>query len=59
MFSPPIWLTKSPSIGVVAKTFILSDVASSVVVPLPQAIKTIDSITAPILYLGLVLINFP
>ena len=48
IFSPPISLTKSPSIGVVAKTFILSEVASSVV-PVPQAIKTIDSTIAPIL----------
>ena len=48
IFSPPISLTKSPSMGVVAKTFILSEVASSVV-PVPQAIKITDNNNAPIL----------
>ena len=65
MLSPPISLTKSPSIGVVAKTLILSEEGSSVVEPLssvveplPQAIKIIDKNMAPILYIGLVFIKF-
>ena len=58
IFAPTISFRKSPSIGVVAKTFILSTVVSStvvssVVVPLPHAIRITDSKIATILNVGL------